>query len=106
MKISVHTSEKTDLFTVMKTNLLHKEIITSHETPQIGFSVWYFCNVTPCSQKINVTEEPVAYNFYHECGGFCFLKNVGTFVSSYKASQPRKTNADFHVHMLCGQNSE
>jgi len=59
MKISVHTSEKTEHFTVMKTNLLHKEIIASHETPQIGFSVWYFWNVTPCRQKINVTEEPV-----------------------------------------------
>jgi hypothetical protein len=35
-----------------------------------------------------------------------FLKNVGTFVTSYKASHPRKTHAEFLVHMLCGQNAE
>ena len=90
----------------MKTNVLHKEIIASHETPKVRFSVRDFWNVTPCSQKINVMEEPVAYNFYHECGGFFFLRNAGTFVSSYKAPQPRKMKADFHVHMLCGQNAE
>jgi len=87
----------------MKTSLLQTEIIAKHETLKIRFSVWYFWNVTPCSQKINISEEPVAYKFYHECGKFCFLRNVGTFVSSYKAPQPRKTNADFHVFCCVGK---